>query len=68
LQEKVQKLLKHNRELNSPKANLTYDSRLVEIKCYARKDGCHSRITSKECYVGITNIGNILVLIDYRKL
>ena len=39
MQEKVDKLLKHNRRLNSPKTTLTYDSKLVEIKCYARKDG-----------------------------
>ena len=29
LQEKVEKLLKHNRKLNFPKTNLTYDSKLV---------------------------------------
>ena len=38
--EKVEKLLKHNRKLNSPKTNLNCNnSRLVEINCYARKDG-----------------------------
>ena len=53
----------HNWKLNSPQTKLTYDSKLVESKSAMKTK---TVITSKNCYVGITNIGNILVLMTTK--